>query len=119
MVYFDEDPQEDLKKAVEYLAEQAPRPLALSQRKKIAKTCPWITYFDQPHKCGAWTNSGQTCKHKAHWRYRYMKFLGYKRPPEYLCWKHLMYDGIYSNMSEDERFSKWLNKRYPKLKDIP
>jgi hypothetical protein len=99
------------------------RPLALSQRKKLAKSCPWITYLDQAHRCEGWhvTSGGKlSCMRKAHWHYRFNNQRAFpsRKRVRYYCWNHLITQAIHGYADQEERFYKWLYERYPKLKDI-
>ena len=94
---------------------------------------PWVTRLTKPHKCDGikWSTvamkdlypsgpGGSTpargiqdksrCKMNAYWRFKALRS-STARSGVY-CYTHLIYQGVYANMEEEARLTKWYEREY-------
>lgn len=82
------------------------------ERQEIIQTHPGVRRLKVPTACEGWKHRG-ACKNRAWWRFTALKR---KRSPGWegtrnLCWSHLIHQGVYGDMDEEARTSRWLTRK--------
>lgn len=106
----------------------------LTWRQEVARAVSYARYLgdDSGDRCEAYKRmsararanpdlrEGHRCTNAARWRYFYMidRVTRTRRKPKELCWAHLMSQGFYYSMTEDERFQRWCRRHGPEIAEI-